>query len=233
MAARTRARRMSLQADFDGTSMQTIPEAVTPGDRAATNRWRPRHPWVFGIAVLLLGGCTVGPKYLPPRAEVPSDYKEAGSDFKQAQPSDQIAKGKWWEIYNDPQLNLLEARISVSNQTLQAQQSQFIEARAAVRIVGSQLYPTVSGSVSASRTGQSQNRALFSNPKRQVYNDFALPIDVSYEPDVWGRVRRSIEASRSQAKASAADLASVDLSLHAELAIDYFELRGLDSQKQL
>jgi NodT family efflux transporter outer membrane factor (OMF) lipoprotein len=224
---------MRLQTGCDPTAMPAILGAVPPGDQTVSKRWLPRQPGVFCIAVLLLGGCTVGPKYVRPTAQIPSDYKEAGSDFKQAQPSDQIAKGKWWEIYVDPQLNLLEERISVSNQTLEAQQAQFIEARAAVRITRSQLYPAVSAGLSASRTGQSQNKTLFANPKHQVYNDFALPFDVSYEPDVWGRVRRSIEASRSQAQASAADLASVDLSLHAELAIDYFELRGLDSEKKL
>jgi NodT family efflux transporter outer membrane factor (OMF) lipoprotein len=209
-------------------------ESVTQASRrAAAEPWLVPNRGVLAIAWLLLAGCTVGPKYVRPTTDVPSDYKEAASEFKQAEPRDQIAKGKWWEIYDDPRLNSLEERISVSNQTLKAQQAQFVEARAALRVARAQLYPTVSASLSASRTGQSQNRALFSNPARQVYNDFSLPFDVSYEPDVWGRVRRLVEASRAQAQASAADLASVDLTLHAELATDYFELRGLDSEKQL
>jgi NodT family efflux transporter outer membrane factor (OMF) lipoprotein len=91
----------------------------------------------------------------------------------------------------------------------------------------------VSGAASAARTGQSQNKPLFGATSPVTYNDFQLPVDVAYEPDVWGRVRRTVEAARSEAQASAADLASVDLSLHAELALDYFELRGLDSQKHL
>ena len=151
-------------------------ESVTQASgRAAVRPWLVPHRGVLAIAWLLLAGCTVGPKYVRPTTDVPSDYKEAGSEFKQAEPRDQIAKGKWWEIYDDPRLNSLEERISVSNQTLKAQQAQFVEARAALRIARAQLYPTASASLSASRTGQSQNRALFSNPARQVYNDFALP----------------------------------------------------------
>jgi NodT family efflux transporter outer membrane factor (OMF) lipoprotein len=184
------------------------------------------------VITLLLGGCTVGPKYARPSAEVPSDYKESGN-WKTAQPNDAIAKGKWWEIYGDPQLNALEEQVSVSNQTLKAAQEQFLQARAAIRISRAAFFPDVTAGASATRTGQSQNRALFGTTSPLTYNDFQLPIDVSYEPDVWGRVRRTVEASRSEAQATAADLASTDLSLHAELALDYFQMRGLDSQKQL
>jgi NodT family efflux transporter outer membrane factor (OMF) lipoprotein len=163
---------------------------------------------------------------------VPPAYKEA-ANFNVAQPSDAAAKGKWWEVYGDPQLNSLEEQVTVSNETLKAAQAQFLEARAAVRVARAAYYPTVSGAASAARTGQSQNKPLFGATSPVTYNDFQLPVDVAYEPDVWGRVRRTVEAARSEAQASAADLASVDLSLHAELALDYFELRGLDSQKHL
>jgi len=173
----------------------------------------------------------VGPKYVKPTTEVPSDYKETGTDFKQAQPSDQIAKGQWWEIYNDPQLNSLEEQINVSNQTLKAQQAQFAVARAAIRIARSQFFPSVTASPSATHYSQSSNGPL--SPPNSNYQDYVLPFDVSYEPDLWGRVRRTVEASRSEAQASAGDLANVDLSLHAELAMDYFELRGLDAEKEL
>lgn len=185
----------------------------------------------LGLIVLMLGGCTVGPKYVRPTAEVPSNYKETPQNFKQAQPSDQIAKGEWWEIYNDPQLNTLEEQIAVSNQTLKAAQSQYLEARAAVRIARSQFFPAVTGGISATQNHQSSNRTNASSNTN--YQDYVLPADVSYEPDLWGRVRRLVEASRSEAQASAADLANVNLSLHAELAMDYFELRGLDAEKQL
>ncbi|HTX14322.1 MAG TPA: efflux transporter outer membrane subunit [Candidatus Baltobacteraceae bacterium] len=183
---------------------------------------------------LPLAGCTVGPNYVRPPADVPPAYKEAASPgFENAQPSDALAKGKWWEIYGDSQLNSLEEQVTVSNQSLRAAQAQFAQARAAVQVARAAYYPTVSGSGSASRTRQSQNGPLFGASSPINYNDFQLPIDASWEPDVWGRVRRTVEAARSEAQASAADLANVDLSLHAELALDYFELRGLDSQKKL
>jgi NodT family efflux transporter outer membrane factor (OMF) lipoprotein len=182
--------------------------------------------------MLLLGGCTVGPKYVRPTAEVPPAYKEAGN-FKTAEPSDATAKGNWWEVYADPRLNSLEEQVSVSNQTLKAAQAQFLEARAAVRISRAAFYPTITAGGAISTSRQSQDRALFGSDSPITYNDFQLPIDVSWEPDVWGRVRRTVEASRSEAQATAADLANTALSLHAELALDYFEMRGLDSQEQI
>ncbi|MGA8871322.1 MAG: TolC family protein, partial [Candidatus Acidiferrales bacterium] len=183
---------------------------------------------------LPLGGCTVGPKYVRPPAEVPPAYKEAASPgFTAAQPSAAQPKGKWWEIYADPELSSLEDKVTAANQDLKAAQAKFAQARAAVQVARAAYYPTVSGGASASRTRQSENKALVSTSSKINYNDFQLPIDASWEPDVWGRVRRTVEAARSEAQASAADLAGVDLSLHAELALDYFELRGLDTQKQL
>ena len=188
-----------------------------------------RRAAAFGIFALLMGGCTVGPKYVRPTAEAPASYKETAQNFKEAQPSDQIAKGKWWEIYDDPQLSTLEEQISVSNQSLKAEQAQFAAARAAVRIARSQSFPTVTGGLSAAHYGESANRPTGTFN----YQDYQLPIDVSYEPDLWGRVRRLVEANRSEAQATAADLANVLLSLQADLATDYFELRGLDAEKKL
>ena len=197
----------------------------------------PRRQSIFAaaaVAALALAGCSVGPKYVKPTAEVPADYKETPSNFKVAQPSDAITKGKWWEIYGDTQLNSLEEQINVSNQTLKSADAQFREARAAVRISRGALYPTVGVNPSAGHTEQSENAPLF-NKQSEVrsYNNFSLPFDFSYELDLWGRVRKTIEASRSEAQASAGDLANVNLSLHAELAMDYFQLRGLDAEKQL
>jgi NodT family efflux transporter outer membrane factor (OMF) lipoprotein len=185
----------------------------------------------IAIAVLVMGGCTVGPNYVKPPAEAPAAYKETPQNFKEAQPSDQIAKGQWWEVYNDPQLNALEEQISVSNLTLKAEQAQFAAARAAVRIARSQSFPTVTGGISAGHFSQSSNRPIGSTNLN--YQDYVLPVDVSYEPDLWGRVRRLVEANRSEAQATAADLASIELSLQAELASDYFQMRGLDAEKKL
>src|ERR1700691_4328124 len=188
---------------------------------------------LFLLAIFWLGGCTVGPNYVRPKAEVPADYKES-NDWKVAQPSAEAIKGKWWEVYKDPLLNTLEEKIDVSNQSLKAAQAQFLQARAAVRISRSFLFPTVTADPAIARERFSQNRPLGVVGNTQTFNDFQVPgIDASYELDVWGRVRRTVEQSRSQAQASAADLASVGLSLHAELAMDYYQLRGLDTQKQL
>ena len=185
------------------------------------------------LAALLLGGCTVGPKYVRPSAEVPATYKDAG-EWKLAQPSDALAKGKWWEVYQDPQLDALEEQVTVSNQNLKAAAAQFAAARAAVRVSRSSYYPVVTASLSATRQHLSSNRPLFNSATGTTdYSDYSLPFDASYEADVWGSIRRTVEASRSEAQASAADLASVSLSMHAELALDYFELRGLDAKKAL
>ncbi len=186
------------------------------------------------ISAACAAGCTVGPNYVKPKADVPAAYVETPANWKQAQPSDAIEKGKWWEIYQDTQLNQLEEQVNVSNQSLKVAQAQFAEARAALKITRSQRYPTVTGYAGAFHDRVSANRPLFSSTAlKQEYNDFTLPIDVSYELDLWGRVRRVVESSRSEAQASAADLANVSLSLHAELATDYFQLRGLDAQKKL
>ena len=184
-------------------------------------------------ATLSLFGCTVGPNYVRPPADVPVSYKELG-DWKPVQPSDQFAKGNWWEVYEDPQLNALEAQIDVSNQNLKAEQEIFVQARAALKISRSNYYPTVTGNASATRTHVSSNEPLFvTGSTKPNYADFAIPIDASWEPDLWGRVRRTVEASRSEAQATAADVANVSLSLHAELAMDYFQLRGLDAEEDL
>src|SRR5271154_7100137 len=224
---------MMARTPFGKSPTQRNRPIATRCFRTVSKGWRSRRAEVLGVAVLLLGGCTVGPNYVRPPADTPVAYKEAG-DWKAAQPSDSIAKGKWWEVYGDPQLNALEEQVTVSNESLKAEQAQFVEARAAIRTVRAAYFPTVTANASAGGARQSQNRALFGTTSPITYSDYQLPpIDASWEPDVWGRVRRTVEATRSEAQATAADLANVDLSLHAELALDYFQLRGLDSQQQL
>lgn len=195
---------------------------------------RLRASVLLAIASLAsLTGCAVGPRYSRPAASVPQAYKETPPNWKQAQPSDQLSRGKWWELFQDPQLNGFEEKISVSNQSLKAAEARFVQARALVRFQRADLYPTVTGGVSASRTHESANRPFASSTSSTVLNDLVLPFDVTYEPDVWGRVRRAVEAARSNAQASAADVESVRLSLQAELAADYFQLRTLDAEEQL
>jgi NodT family efflux transporter outer membrane factor (OMF) lipoprotein len=182
---------------------------------------------------VLLTGCAVGPRYSRPSAPAAPEFKETPPNWKQAQPADQADKGKWWEVYQDAQLNALEDKIVLSNQTLKAAEAQFRQARAQLHYYRADLYPTISTVPSATRERISANRPL-EQPKGAVTtNDLILPLDMSYEPDVWGAVRRNVEAYRSEAQASLADLASVSLSLHAELALDYFQARELDAEAQL
>jgi NodT family efflux transporter outer membrane factor (OMF) lipoprotein len=182
--------------------------------------------------LILLTGCAVGPKYHPPVVQAPPAYKEAGN-WKPAQPNDQNLGGTWWTIFQDPQLNALELEVNISNQNLKAAEAQFRQARATLRYYRADYYPTVTAGPSATRTRVSANSPTNSTLLGVSYNDFVLPFDVSYQADVWGRVRRNVESYREQAQASAADLATVNLSMHADLAIDYFEARSLDAQEQL
>jgi len=185
------------------------------------------------MAALQLTGCAVGPKYHQPPVQAPPAYKEVG-DWKPAQPNDQNLGGSWWKVFQDPQLDSLEEQVNVSNQNLKAAEAQFRQARAALRYNRADYYPTVSAAPSATRTRVSANRP----PPNSIFNgisenDFVLPFDVSYQADVWGRIRKNVESFREQAQASAADLATVNLSMHADLAIDYFEARSLDAEEEL
>jgi NodT family efflux transporter outer membrane factor (OMF) lipoprotein len=184
------------------------------------------------IAALQLTGCVVGPKYHPPVVQAPSTYKEVG-DWKAAQPNDQNLGGAWWTIFEDPQLDALEVQVSVSNQNLKAAEAQFQQARAVLRYYRADYYPTVTAGPSATRTRTSANSPTSSLLRGATYNDFVLPFNVSYQADVWGRVRKNVESYREQAQASAADLATVNLSMHADLAVDYFQARSLDAEEQL
>ena len=187
---------------------------------------------VLGLAALELTGCVVGPKYHPPAAPARPAYKEVG-DWKPAQPNDQNLGGNWWTVFQDPQLDALELQVNVSNQNLKAAEAQFQQARAALRYNRADYYPTVTAGPSATRTRVSANAPTSSVLRGTTYNDFVFPFDVSYQADVWGRVRKNVESYREQAQASAADLATVNLSMHADLAVDYFQARSLDAEEQL
>jgi NodT family efflux transporter outer membrane factor (OMF) lipoprotein len=184
------------------------------------------------ITALQLTGCVVGPKYHTPAAQAPTAYKEVG-DWKPAQPNDQNLGGTWWAIFQDPQLDALEDQVNVSNQNLKAATAQYQQARAVLRYYRADYYPTVTTGPSATRTRVSANSPTNSILRGATYNDFVLPFDVSYQADVWGRVRKNVESYREQAQASAADLATVNLSMHADLAVDYFQARSLDAEEQL
>jgi len=201
-------------------------------------------PWasVTSAAALLLAGCTVGPNYHRPDAATAPAWKEnavpppnpPNGSWKQAEPSDGALRAPWWQLYNDPQLNELEAKVAVSNQTLRAAFEQYQSAREQMQIARSQYYPTLSAGPSIQRTRESNNQAnTVKGVTNYQFNTFSIAGQALWEPDLWGQVRRTVEQARANAQASAALLANVELSLRAELAADYFQMRGLDSQKQL
>jgi NodT family efflux transporter outer membrane factor (OMF) lipoprotein len=204
-------------------------------------------PFAALLALVLVAGCKpVGPNYNRPGYQAPATYKEtgasavvtpppspAGGGWQPANPSDGMLRGNWWEIYRDPQLNRLEDRIAANNPGLRQALETYLAARDQVSAVRANLFPTLSGSVSAGHSRLSANRPLSSPTSATNYNDLAIGGQASWEPDFWGRIRRTVEAARESAQASAADTANVDLSLHAEMAADYFQLRGLDAQTKL
>ncbi len=191
----------------------------------------------LGMAALL-ASCTVGPKYTKPGVptapayseQPPQSFKEAAG-WQTAQPGDAQIRGKWWEMFGDPQLNALEEQVPLANQTLKVSEANFRQARAAINFNQSQLYPTVSVGPAISA-----NRISANNPTGAPgyqYGLFSLPVDVSWDVDFWGRIRRTIANAREQFQASAADLENVKLELQSDLAVDYFEARSLDAQKRL
>lgn len=181
----------------------------------------------LGFAMLATG-CAVGPNYHRPTAPTTPGFKEAAG-WQPAQPQDQINRGAWWEDYHDAELNALEQKVEISNQSLKVAVTTYTQARAEVQYQRANYFPFLNASASATRSRGSENRTFYFATKNQ-YNDFNLPLNVSWEPDVWGRIRRTVEAARATAQATAADVQNVRLSVQAEVALDYFEMRGLDAQ---
>jgi NodT family efflux transporter outer membrane factor (OMF) lipoprotein len=184
----------------------------------------------------------VGPKYVKPSVplapaykETPLDaYKESGT-WQMAQPADAAQRGEWWKVFGDAELNVLEPQVAANNQDLKAADARFREARALIRFNHASLYPTVTAQPFAGGLRESTNRPYFnvSSAQGNGVGDIALPVDLNYEIDVWGRVRRTVSAAREEAQASAGDRQTVLLSLQAELAFDYFEARSADAQEKL
>jgi len=207
----------------------------------------PTVLFISSLCLILLAGCKpVGPNYSRPEYQAPAAYKEtgastvaipppnpAGGGWQPATPSDGMLRGKWWEIYQDPQLNQLEDRIAGNNQSLRQALESYLAARDQVSAARASLFPTLSGNISASRNHVSANRPTAPKGGITDYVDLTLGGQASWEPDFWVRIRRIVEAARENAQVSAADMANIDLSLHAEMAADYFQLRGLDAQTKL
>lgn len=195
-------------------------------------------------AALLLSGCRVGPTYVKPLAPAPPAFKEAppasfgeAQGWKQAQPADAQLRGDWWTMYDDPQLNELEAKVDSANQTLKAAEANYRTAAAYVSYYRANRAPTVGVAPFLGTTRESTNQPYFNQSSSlasaNAVGDLSLPFSLNYEVDLWGRIRRSIEQAGDQAQATAADRENIRLSLHAELANDYLDLRAADAQKKL
>lgn len=175
------------------------------------------------LLALLLASCALGPDYERPKVEVPAAYKESGS-WQVARPADAQPKGEWWSVYGDPQLDGLMKQVAAANQDLAAAEARFRAARAAVASARSGLFPTLSGSGGASKADRGPGSAA---------TTYDVGLSARWEIDVWGRVRRTVEAAGAASEASAADLENVRLSLQAEAATNYFQLRTTDTQVAL
>ncbi len=207
----------------------------------------------LAMTACLLAACTVGPKYHTPPADTPAAYKElTPADYKNtdgwkvAQPKDDALRGKWWEIFGDPQLNALEEKVNISNQNIASAAASFFAARALVKEARSQLFPTVTTgpAITAARSPATSGSAAASGPssgtgstssagRGGTFEEYTFPFDATWQPDLFGRIRNTIKSAAYGAQASAADLENVRLTAQADLAMDYFQLRGQDALKKL
>ena len=199
--------------------------------------------------LLVLAGCSIGPKYHPPTMPAPAAYKESPSQFKEtdgwkvAQPSDAMLRGKWWEIFKDPELNALEEQLNIDNQNIKQSFENFMQARALVREARSQYFPAAATTPSFSRSASSANlgasrgtttgssgTATFGGQQSTLYS---LPLDISWAPDLWGKVRKTVQEFQYSAQLSAADLENERLTEQASLASFFFEIRGQDALQKV
>ena len=200
------------------------------------------------LVVLVMAGCVVGPKYHPPLPQAPApEYKESPTQFKEtegwtvAQPADAKLRGKWWEIFNDPELNALEEQLDINNQSIKQYFENFMEARAVVREARAQYFPTLSTapSFNRSRTSGSLNTAPVNTSgtgtaaKQLQSTVYSLPFEASWEPDLWGKVRNTVRQAQYAAQVSAADLENERLTEQASLAEYFFEIRGQDELQKI
>ena len=184
---------------------------------------------ICSLILIQLNACAVGPDYVRPQTTTPVNFKEL-KGWKQAQPRDNLLKGKWWEIFNDTQLNKLEEQVVIGNQSIAQAEAQYRQAQDLVRSAQSAFFPTatVSATTNRFRAASGQSVAV-----RGVRDLFGTAIALAWEPDIWGSIRRQIEANENTAQASAATLQALQLSTQANLAMFYFQMRALDAQKGL
>jgi len=188
---------------------------------------------VCGMALLI--ACNIGPKYTRPSTPVPPTYKELGASnlegtWQPAHPQDSAARGKWWERFGDPQLNALEEKLNISNQNIAAAAAGVVAARAMIREARAQYFPGITGNPGITNSHLS---TAFGQSIGATFTTYSLPLEASWEPDLWGRIRKTVSANTFAAQASIADLENVRLAAQADLAADYYELRAQDALKQL
>ncbi|SEH85110.1 efflux transporter outer membrane subunit [Stutzerimonas xanthomarina] len=191
------------------------------------------RPLALVVLVLSVAACTLGPDYQRPELPMAAEFKQA-EGWKVANPADVLERGSWWRLYGDAKLDALVCRLNLSNQNLAAAEAQYRQARALVRGARSQLFPTVGGSAGATRAAQNgSTSAVQGGSASGISESYSVGLDASWELDVWGRLRRNLEANRASMQASAADLAAVRLSLQSELVQTYLQLRVMDEQQRL
>jgi NodT family efflux transporter outer membrane factor (OMF) lipoprotein len=231
-----------MKISFDKELQFAVPISIVPARaaRGGTNGVH-RFLWLAFLGIFCLTGCNFAPRYKRPATPAPAAYKELTPEsakqvdgWKTATPNDNALRGKWWEVFNDSRLNALEDQVNVSNQTVAAAVANFFAARAVVKQNVSQFFPTVTANPSVTRSRQSAARSSVGVSSNSLtLTEFSLPIDASWEPDFWGRVRNAVRASRFEAQATLADLENTRLSIQSEVAADYFQIRSLDAQEKL
>jgi len=192
-----------------------------------------RAPLAAMGAFATLAGCSLAPTYRVPETPPAAASYNGAPDWKTATPSDATARGAWWSVFHDEQLDALQAQVADANQDIKAALARLDQARALTRVARSAYFPTATAGASATRTRTSPNSPRFAPGRPDPTNDFVLDADLSYEVDLWGRLRNTVGAARASEQASAGDLAALDLTIRSELATDYFTLRSLDMQQDL
>ena len=228
--------------------LSPLPGGEGQGERERRARTRDVFRFAAPRIVLLclfafVAGCSFAPKYSQPTVQTPTAFKELSTNqhsqtniWKTAEPKDNILRGNWWELFGDAQLNALEAQAGASNQTVAAAFANFLAARAVVKQGRSQWFPTVTAAPSVTRARQPVLRnatGASASPNAPTITEYALPFDASWEIDLWGRIRNTVKANTREAEATLADLENARLTIHADLAANYFQLRALDAEKQL
>ncbi len=195
-------------------------------------RYRLTHYPIAAALIVLLGGCAIGPNYQRPATPDVGSFKEA-EGWVPAVPADTLERGPWWQLFGDPVLDQLAARVEVSNQNVAAAVAAYAQSRALVREQRASIFPSVTLDGGATRSGSGGNGSNTPGTGGRTGNNYQLSIGGSWEPDVWGRLGRAVDGATAGAQASAADLASAKLSAQGELAINYLSLRQTDAQKGL